>query len=109
MKTKQKRNIKRYFTLFQGVKLPWLLILCSVIFSVLMMSAELQVATMTAGIIDTSQSAIDARELIGYISAAVVTAACTIISNYFTRKMEETITLRFRVKLWLKIMHLPLR
>lgn len=109
MKTKPKRNIKRYFTLFKGVRLPWLLILCSVIFSVIMMSAELQVATMTASIIDTSQSAINARELLSYISVALVSAACTIVSTYFTRKMEETITLRVRVKLWLKIMHLPVK
>ena len=109
MKTRKKKNIKRYFLLLKGVKLPWLLILCSVAFSVIMMSAELQVATMTASIIDTSQTAIDTNELFNYIAVAALSAVCTIFSQYFTRKMEETITLRVRVKLWLKIMHLPMK
>lgn len=103
---KQKTN---YFAILRGVKLPWLTILLSFAFSIIMMNAELQVANMTADIIDTSQSAINANKLFSYISVAVVSAVCTIFSNYFTRKMEELISLRVRMKLWDKIMHLPTR
>lgn len=102
-----KKKRLNYFAVLKGVKLPWLIIICSFAFSVIMMNAELQVATMTADIIDVSQKAIDAAKLIRYIAMALVSAACTIFSEYFTRRMEETISLRVRMKLWDKIMHLP--
>ena len=101
---KQKLN---YFAVLKGVRLPWMIIILSFAFSIIMMKAELQVATMTADIIDVSQKAIDAAKLTSYISMAVVSAACSIFSEYFTRRMEETISLRVRMKLWAKIMHLP--
>lgn len=71
------------------------------------MNTELSVATMTADIIDASQKAINGNELLRYIGMTVVSAAATIISTYFTRRMEETITCAVRTKLWKKIMHLP--
>lgn len=101
------KNKTNYFAVLKGVKLPWLTILCSFVFSIIMMNAELQVATMTGDIIDTSQKAINAGKLVNYISIAVLSAVCTILSNYFTRRMEELITLGVRMKVWTKIMHLP--
>ncbi len=102
-----KKQRMNYFAVLKGVKLPWLVIIGSFAFSVIMMRAELQVATMTADIIDTSQKAINGSMLIKYISVALISAVCTILSEYLTRKMEELITLGVRVKLWKKIMHLP--
>lgn len=103
------KSIKRYFGVLKGVKLPWLLIICSFAFSAGMMRTELQVATMTASIIDSSQNAINTKLLMNYIEIAALTAVMTIASNYFTRKMEEVINLRVRSKLWMKIMRLPSR
>lgn len=102
-----KEKIHRYFGVLRGVKLPWIIIICSFAVSIASMSTELQVATLTAGIIDASQSAINTSELVNYISVAAISAALSIASNYFTRKMEETINLRVRTKLWTKIMRLP--
>jgi len=101
------RKKTNYFAVLKGVKLPWLTILCSFVFSVIMMNAELQVATMTGDIIDTSQKAINGGKLMNYIGIAVLSAVFTILSNYFTRRMEELITLGVRMKIWTKIMHLP--
>lgn len=101
------KNIKKYFGVFKGVRLPWILIILCLVFSVLMMRAELQVATLTADIIDASQNAINGSVLFQYVGMAVLAAVCTILSNYFTRKMEEVINLRVRMKLWSKIMRLP--
>lgn len=108
-KTFSAKSFTRYLTVLRGIKLPWFLILMSFAFSVGMMDAELQVATMTADIIDASQNAINGAKLVSYLSMAVVAAAFTIASTYFIRKMEEVITLRVRIKLWSKIMHLPTR
>lgn len=105
--TFSKKSITRYFTVLKGVKMPWILILCALVSSIVMMKAELSVATMTADIIDTSQKAINAAVLLNFIGMTVLSAAANIVSTYFTRKMEETITCGVRTKLWKKIMHLP--
>lgn len=106
-KTFSKKSMTRYFAVLKGVKLPWILILCALISSIIMMNAELNVATMTASIIDTSQKAINGAALLSFIGMTILSAAANIISNYFSRKMEETITCGVRTKLWKKIMHLP--
>lgn len=108
MSTNAKKKTN-YFAVLKGVKLPWVIILLSLAFSIIMMRAELQVATLTSDIIDTSQNAINGGKLINYVSIVIVTAICTILSEYFTRRMEETISLRVRTKIWVKIMHLPTR
>ena len=103
----KKKAAPRYFSVLRGVKLPWLVILCSFLFSAATMSTELQVASLTANIIDTSQKAINGQVLLTYILTVAVSAAFTILANYFTRRMEESVTLGVRGKLWRKIMHLP--
>ncbi len=101
------KKLTRYFSILKGVKLPWILMLLTLVFSIAMMSSEIQVATMTANIIDASQNAINGKELMAYIGMALLVAAFTIACVYFTRRMEETITLRVRTKLWNKIMSMP--
>ncbi len=103
------KKFTNYMSVFKGIKLPWVLIIVTLIVSVAMMDSELQVATMTADIIDASQKAINAKELVNYMLMAFAVAALSIVSNYFTRKTEEVITLRVRVKLWNKIMLLPMK
>lgn len=103
------KNMTRYFTILKGVRLPWWLIILSCAFGIGMINAEILVATLTADIIDTSQNAINAKELIKYISMVALSAGLSICENYFTRKMEEVITLRVRTKLWKKIIYLPTR
>lgn len=107
MKKNKKHTPLRYFQVFRGISLPWFLIIMSLACSIGMMMAELEVATMTSDIIDSSQNAINAGLLIGYIELVLLSAVCNIASNYFTRKMEEVISMRIRVRLWKKIMHLP--
>lgn len=96
-----------YFRILKGVKLPWLLILMSIILTIALGMSEIEVATLTGDIIDGSQNAIRGKELIKYVALTAMYAAFTVSESYFTRKMEEVITLRVRVKLWRKIMHLP--
>lgn len=106
-KTFSFKNITKYFTIFKGVKLPWILIICALGSSIVMSFAQIRVATMTADIIDATQYAVNGSALASYIGAAAVSAAFTVVSTYFTRKMEETVSLRIRVKLWNKIIRLP--
>lgn len=100
-------TILRYIRVFKGVKLPWILIILAIIASLAAASSEIEVATMTGTIIDASQNAIRGSELISYIRATAVVAVLTVCESYFSRKMEETVNLRIRVKLWKKIMRLP--
>lgn len=101
------RDLGTYFRTLRGVKLPWLLILVSTALSIFSAFSELEIATMTGSIIDSSQNAINGRQLVSYISATAIVALFSIASAYSTRKMEELISLGVRVKLWKKIMRLP--
>lgn len=103
----QKKKRIKTFSVFKGVRLPWLLIAATLVSSIIMMSAEIQIATLTTDIIDTSQKAINSKVLVNYIGMATVTAVFTILDNYFNRKTEEVISLRVRNKLWDRIMGLP--
>lgn len=96
-----------YLRVLSGVRLPWILIIVSIVLSIALGRSEILVATMTGDIIDATQNAIKAKELLNYVVLTAAYAALNVASNYFTRKMEETITMRVRVKLWKKIMHLP--
>ncbi len=99
--------LNKYIGIFKGVKLPWILIILSLVLFYLEMDSQLQVATLTSAIIDASQNAINPSELVKYISMVAFTAVVSILSTYFIRKMEEVITLRIRTKLLGKIMRLP--
>lgn len=112
MKNKLSSNdniFSRYFGVLKGVKMPWILMLLTLAASIAMMDTEIEVATLTADIIDTSQTAINSSVLLNYIAVAALSAVLTILENYFTRRLEETVTLRVRTKLWNKIMHLPMK
>lgn len=100
-------RIGSYFRVFKDVKLPWILILISMAFSIAEGTTSLTVAEMTGEIIDGTQNAIDGDKLMAYIAITAFTAILTIASNFFTQKMENVVTLRVRVKLWRKIMRLP--
>lgn len=106
MKTLSYR-IGSYFRILRGTRLPWLLILISMGFSIAEGTISLTAAQMTGEIIDGTQNAIDGAKLLSYISVTAFTAVLTIATSYFTQKMENEVTLRVRVKLWRKIMHLP--
>lgn len=96
-----------YFRILKGVKLPWVLIVISMGICILEGTLEIEVATLTGSIIDGTQNAINGSELLRYIGNTAVAAFMVVASYYFTQKMEQVITLRVRVKLWRKIMHLP--
>lgn len=96
-----------YFRILKGVKLPWVLIVISMGICILEGTLEIEVATLTGSIIDGTQNAINGSELLRYIGNTAVAAFMAVASYYFTQKMEQVITLRVRVKLWRKIMHLP--
>lgn len=108
---KQKKSLLRrigsYFRVMGEIRLPWILILISMAFSLAEGTTSLTVAEMTGEIIDGTQNAIDGAKLISYITVTALTAVLSIASSYFTSKMEETVTLRVRVRMWRKIMHLP--
>lgn len=96
-----------YFRILKGVKLPWVLIVISMAICILEGTLEIEVATLTGSIIDGTQNAINGSELLRYIGNTAAAAFMAVVSYYFTQKMEQVITLRVRVKLWRKIMHLP--
>ena len=74
------KKLSEYFSVLKGVKLPWLLIILCFIFSASTMSAELQSATLTASVIDTSQKAINGKALFSYMGVTAAAAVLSIVS-----------------------------
>lgn len=101
------KKIKKYLSIFSGVKLPWLLLALWLVIAILETQAEVKSVAITASIIDASQNAIKSNELLEYIGYLAITGILTIANIWVTAKAQQTIDLRVRVKLWNKIMRLP--
>lgn len=104
-----KKRLGKYFSIYRGIKLPWLLLTGWFIVSVLATQAEVRSVAFTANIIDASQNAIKTDDFVNYIVYLGATGVLTIVSIWLTAKTQETIDLRVRIRLWNKIMHLPCR
>lgn len=101
------KKFKKYLSIFHGIKLPWLLLSMWLILSLIETLTEVKTVTLTANIIDASQNAIKADDLISYVLYLAATGLLTISIIWVSAKAQETINLRLRVKLWNKIMTLP--
>ena len=58
------RRIKRYQNIFKGVYIPWVMLVVLLILNMIESHVFLEQATLTADIIDTSQNAINANQLV---------------------------------------------
>ncbi len=102
-----KAVIKRYRLLFGGVSIPWMLLLLLFTASIIKTYVEVGAITMTASMIDASQSTIKSEQLIKYITYTVATGVIAVATTYLSGLVKEKINLGVRTKLWNKIMHLP--
>lgn len=102
------KAIKRYVHIFRGVKLPWISMLAYLIFSLVEVTLGLQSVELSASIIDASQSTIDAQRLVRYAVNLILTVAATVGETYFSGLLEQKIGAGVRLKVWDKLMRLPL-
>ncbi len=104
-----KLRFQRYVGIFHGIRLPWLILAVVLFLKIANSHLELGSATLTAGIIDGSQQAIDISQLIRYIVVMLGTALMGMVILYSENWAYEKINTGVRVKLWRKLMGLPTR
>lgn len=103
------KRIKRYQNIFRGVRIPWVMLAVLLILNIIESHVFLEQTTLTANIIDTSQKAINANQLVRFIVVLLVNSALSISINYINGWTDQKLSYGVRNKLWNKLMHLPTR
>ena len=103
------KRITRYQNIFRGVRIPWAMLAVLLILNMIESHVFLAQTTLTADIIDTSQKAINANQLVRFIVVLLVNSALSISINYISGWTDQKISYGVRNKLWNKLMHLPTR
>lgn len=103
------KRIKRYQNIFRGVRIPWVMLAVLLILNIIESHVFLEQTTLTADIIDTSQKAINANQLVRFIVVLLVNSALSISNNYINGWTDQKLSYGVRNKLWNKLMHLPTR
>ena len=103
------KRIKRYQNIFRGVQIPWVMLAVLLILNIIESHVFLEQTTLTADIIDTSQKAINANQLVRFIVVLLVNSALSISINYINGWTDQKLSYGVRNKLWNKLMHLPTR
>lgn len=103
------KRIKRYQNIFREVRIPWVMLAVLLILNIIESHVFLEQTTLTADIIDTSQKAINANQLVRFIVVLLVNSALSISINYINGWTDQKLSHGVRNKLWNKLMHLPTR
>ena len=103
------KRIKRYQNIFRGVRIPWVMLAVLLILNIIESHVFLEQTTLTADIIDTSQKAINANQLVRFIVVLLVNSALSISINYINGWTDQKLSYGVRNNLWNKLMHLPTR
>lgn len=103
------KRIKRYQNIFREVRIPWVMLAVLLILNIIESHVFLEQTTLTADIIDTSQKAINANQLVRFIVVLLVNSALSISINYINGWTDQKLSYGVRNKLWNKLMHLPTR
>ena len=103
------KRIKRYQNIFREVRIPWVMLAVLLILNIIESHVFLEQTTLTADIIDASQKAINANQLVRFIVVLLVNSALSISINYINGWTDQKLSYGVRNKLWNKLMHLPTR
>ena len=103
------KAVKRYASIFKGVKLPWIGLLCLLAVRVFDTVVGVETVTLTASIIDATQNTIKTETLVRYAVFMLATGGLAMAENFFTEYSTLKIDCGVRVKMWNKLMRLPSR
>lgn len=104
-----KIKIKKYLSIYKNIRIPWFLLGIWLVLAVISTQTEVLTTTLTAGIIDASQKAIKADMPLNYVGCLVITGIVSIATIWTSARVQESINLGVRTRLWDKIMRLPCR
>ena len=107
MKNKKNRiTFRQFLGIFRGMRMPWLLMLLTVILQFSTYFVTIKVVYVTEDIIDTT-GLFDSDTLFAYILTMIASSLLTVFGNPVQTMACEKINLGLRQRLWKKIIHLP--
>ena len=106
---KEKLYLKEYLRIFQGVPIPWIILLLVLLISMAESQLFVQQATLTADIIDGTQQAVNTARLIRFVGVTIAKAIVNILIIVLGGYAYQKINLGVRDRLWDKLMKLPTR
>ena len=101
----EKVPIWKTFTIFKGIRLPWVMIAASLITAIAGAILAMYTITFTANVIDAS-GAIPTKQLTEYALFGVAQASCLVITALLQGFLTNKINHDVRTKLWTKLMKL---
>lgn len=104
---RKRKSFTTFKIVLSGVRIPWFLVVISIITSFVMSNAMIKSAVITAQVIDSSGN-IKTDQLTQYIVYTLGAGLLAVVGNYVNSLMTEKINLRVRKKLWKKMLKLPL-
>jgi len=103
----KKRHFDTFRTVLSGVKIPWLLVLISIVSSLLLANTMIGSAVITAHVVDSSGN-LRTDDLVKYITLLLGSGVLAVGNGFCNNVMSEKINIGVRAKLWKKILRLPL-
>ncbi len=103
----KKRPFDTFRTVLSGVKIPWILVLISIVTSFLLANAMIGSAVITANVVDSSGN-LHTEDLIEYIVLLLGSGILAVSSNFCNNVVSERVNLGVRAKVWKKMLRLPL-
>lgn len=104
----KQRPFDTFRTVLSGVKIPWILMLISLVSSFLMANMMIGSAVLTAKVVDSSGN-LRTEDLIRYIVLLLGSGLLASVGMYCNSVMSEKINIGVRTKLWKKMLRLPMR
>ncbi len=104
----KKRPFDTFRTVLSGVKVPWILVLISIVSNFLMANMMISSAVLTAKVVDSNGNLLT-EDLIRYIVLLLGTGLLASLGTYCNSVMSEKINIEVRTKLWKKMLRLPMR
>lgn len=103
---KKNVSLRRYFGIFSGVKIPWVLYISAVVINLISYYFSLNMIYATGDIIDAT-GLVDNELLARYMIPMVLSTVFTTAIGILTGIANEKLNLGLRQKLWRKMMFLP--
>lgn len=104
----KRRPFDTFRTVLSGVRIPWLLLLASLISSFLVANLMIGNAVITARVVDSNGN-LRMEDLLQYIGTLLGGGLLSSLGAYCNSVMSEKINIGVRSKLWKKMLRLPMR
>lgn len=103
----KKKPFQTFRIVMEGVRIPWILMLISIVCSFVMANALVGSAVITAKVVDAKGN-LNTEDLIRYIVLLLGGGLLASLSTYCNNLLTQKINIGVRSKLWKKMLRLPM-